>query len=208
MNDRKTLSGDIDLDLAEFDSPPAEPFSLLGEWLARADSLNVRESRAVTLATLGPQGPTTRTVLVKDVADGHLVLTTSAESRKGRELEADPRCSLTFYWRETMQQIVVNGTAHKSDETESDALFSARPAAARATVIASHQSAPLTDQRALRTQAEELLASGDLGRPASWHAWHIEPHEIEFWHGSTDRFHRRLVFRRTETGWNACRLQP
>ncbi len=208
MNDPKTLSGDIALDLPEFDVPPAEPFSLLREWLARAHQLDVREPGAATLATNGEHGPSTRTVLLKDISDDHLVFTTSAESRKGRELDADPRCSMAFYWRETMQQIIVNGVVRKADSLESDSLFDARPAAARATVIASRQSEPLQDERVLRARAKEILASGDLVRPADWHAWHVEPQEIEFWHGRTDRFHRRLVFCRTGEGWAAYRLQP
>ena len=209
MTSPQTLSGEIHLDLPEFVRPPVLPLPLLREWMARAEHLGVRELAAVTLATAGQDGPSTRTVLVKDVDDTHLTFTTSAGSRKGRELEADPRCALTFYWRETMQQISVRGYAVKAAEQESDARFDARPAAARATVMASHQSRVLEDEDTLRNRAKHIEESGELRRPEDWHAWHVIPAEVEFWHGSADRLHRRLHYRRAADGtWTTCRLEP
>lgn len=209
MTSPQTLSGDIQLDLPEFDNPPPAPLPLIQEWMERAEDLGARELAAATLATAGPEGPSTRTVLVKDVDDTCLTFTSSTASRKGRELETDPRCALTFYWRETMQQISVKGRAIQAAAEESDARFDARPAAARATVIASHQSRALEDEDSLRERAKKIEESGELSRPGDWHAWHVIPYEVEFWHGSADRLHRRLCYRlRTNGTWDACRLQP
>lgn len=209
MTSPQTLSGDIQIDLPEFENPPPTPLPLVREWMDRAEDLGARELAAATLATAGPEGPSTRTILVKDVDDIRLTFTTSAASRKGRELETDPRCALTFYWRETMQQISVKGRAVKAAAEESDARFDARPAAARATVIASHQSRALEDEDSLRERAKEIEESGELDRPDDWHAWHVIPDEVEFWHGSANRLHRRLCYRRRANGtWDACRLEP
>lgn len=209
MTSSQTLSGDIQLDLPEFDSPPPVPLPLVREWMDRAEELGVRELAAATLATAGQEGPSTRTVLIKDVDDTRLVFTTSAASRKGRELETDPRCAVTFYWRETMQQISIKGRAVKAAVEESDARFDARPVAARAAVIASHQSRPLEDEDILRERVKDIEESGDLQRPDAWHAWHVIPDEVEFWHGSVNRLHRRLCYRRGMNGiWDARRLEP
>ena len=209
MTKPNTLSGDITLELPEFDAPPTSPLTLNHEWIQRAEALGVRELGAATLATIGEDGPSTRTVLVKDVTPSFLVFTTSALSRKGRELDADPRCALNFYWRETMQQISIKGRAEKASKQESDARFAARPEAARATVIASQQSRELRDEAALKRRAEAIQMKGELARPDDWHAWHVVPYEVEFWHGRTDRLHRRLCYWATKDGkWEASRLEP
>lgn len=210
MTQRQSLTGDVSLILPEFDAPPQEPMALLHRWLDVAEEHGVREPGAASLATIGPNGPSTRTVLIKDFTDRGLLLTTSAASRKGVELTAEPACSVNFYWRETLQQVVVNGHARRSTPEHSNAEFDSRPAAARAVAIASAQSQPLESEAELRREAESVQASGHLVRPDHWHAWWIEPTEVEFWHGSSDRFHRRLVYQRDGVGqpWRALRLQP
>lgn len=125
MTSPQTLSGNIQISLPEFGTPPPTPLPLVREWMDHAEVLGVRELAAATLATAGQEGPSTRTVLVKDVDDTRLTFTTSAVSGKGREFETDPRCALTFYCRETMQQISVKGRAVKATSEESDAWFDA-----------------------------------------------------------------------------------
>lgn len=204
-----SLTGTVELNLPEFDSPPAEPLPLLRNWLALAKKYRVREPKVAVLATIGESGPSTRTVLIKDIDDAGLILTTSCLSRKGQELLGDPRCSINLYWRETMQQITISGQARPCASEQSDNEFALRPKSARAIAIATTQSAVLHDEAALRRKVAKLQTQQDLIRPATWHAWRVVPSEVEFWHGSTDRFHRRLVFRRNGDGlWEWFRLQP
>jgi pyridoxamine 5'-phosphate oxidase len=95
------------------------------------------------------------------------------------------------------------------DDDESDRLFRARVVEAQATTAASTQSQPLTDEGALRAKAAELLTGGPVPRPGGWGGYRLVPQEIEFWHGSPDRFHRRLRYDYTlEDGWTPTRLQP
>lgn len=113
-----TLTGNESLRLPEFDAPPADPLGLLDRWLGIAAEHDVREPLAVALATVDAQGlPASRIVLVKEVADGALLFSTHVGSRKGQHLAATPFASMTFYWRETLQQITVAGPVDKlSDE--------------------------------------------------------------------------------------------
>jgi pyridoxamine 5'-phosphate oxidase len=204
----ETLSGDPTLELPEFDEPPADPLPLLDRWLRLADERGVREPRALALATANARGrPSSRILLLKQVTPA-LVFAGGYESRKGRELEANPRAAGTLYWRETLQQVTVEGPVRKLSEAESDAIFGERPPDAQATTIASSQGQPLEDPGALRQTAGSLSGDEPLRRPARWGGWRLDPDLVEFWHGSPDRLHRRLLYIRAERGWQHQRLQP
>lgn len=203
----ETLSGDPALELPEFDSPPEDPLPLLERWLRTADERGVREPRALSLATADGEGrPSVRTLLVKQLSPT-LVFAGSYDSRKGRDLAANPRAAGILYWRETLQQITIEGPVERLGEEESDALFAERPAAGRATTVASDQGAALADPDELRQKADELDGE-ELRRPPNWGGYRLDPDLIEFWHGSPTRLHRRLLYIRGEGGWSHRRLQP
>jgi dihydrophenazinedicarboxylate synthase len=205
----ETLSGDPSLALPEFDAPPEDPLPLLDRWLQLADEREVREPRALALATADGEGrPSSRIVLLKQVSPA-LVFAGSYDSRKGRELAANPRAAGTLYWRETLQQIVVEGPVRKLSEEESDALFAERPPAGQATTVASQQGEPLTDPAQLRQTADSLPAGEEpLRRPPRWGGYRLDPDLVEFWHGSPDRLHRRLLYAKSNGAWTHQRLQP
>ncbi len=205
-----TLSGDTSLVLPEFDTPPAQPLGLLGEWIAAARERGVREPLAVTLATADADGrPSSRVLLIKELDETGLVFTSFTGSRKGRELAERPFGSITFYWRETLQQITVSGPVQTLTAAESDRLFDERPLAARATTAVSRQSRPLEDEARLKADAAELIATGEVTRPTEWTGYRLIPDTIEFWYGSPDRLHRRLRYELTSpTTWTHRRLQP
>jgi pyridoxamine-phosphate oxidase len=205
-------SGEFDLALPEFDAPPADPGALMLEWYTRAERLGIPDHLVVALATSDATGaPSNRMVLLKHVDAGGVVFTTTSTSRKGRELEANPRAATTAYWRETQQQIRLEGTMLRLSEAESDARFARRPIMSQASAIASHQGEPLDDPAALVERAAALAASAvPLPRPAAWFAYRLEPDVIEFWHGTAHRLHRRLRYERVGEGgaWRHQRLNP
>jgi pyridoxamine 5'-phosphate oxidase len=205
----ETLSGEIELELPEFDDPPADPLRLLRHWLEIADRHGVKEARALALATVGEDGrPSSRTVLLRGV-DPVPVFTSDRESRKGRQLAVRPWAAGTLYWRETTQQVTLEGPVEAMGEAESDTLFAERTRVAQAATIASGQSEDLGDEEALRARAQELIESGEpLTRPEGWCGYRLVPERIEFWHGSPDRLHRRLLYERAGEGWQHRRLQP
>jgi dihydrophenazinedicarboxylate synthase len=202
----ETLSGDPGLTLPEFEAPPQEPLPLLERWLRSADERGVREPRALALATADAEGrPSTRIVLLKQAAPA-IVFAFSANSRKGRELAANPRAAGTLYWRETLQQVVFEGPVEKLSAAESDRLFAERPPAGQATTVASSQGEPLDDPEGLRKAAAELAEAGrGLGLAEERR---LDPDLVEFWHGSPDRLHRRLLYVKSDGRWTHQRLQP
>jgi pyridoxamine-phosphate oxidase len=205
----ETLSGDPTLVLPEFEAPPEDPLPLLDRWLRIADEKGVREPRALALATADAEGrPSSRIVLLKQLSPA-VVFAGSYESRKGRDLAVNPRAAGTLYWRETLQQITVEGPVRKLSEAESDALFEERPPAGQATTVASNQGESLTDPAELREAAGSLTHRAEpLHRPSRWGGYRLDPDLIEFWHGSPDRLHRRLLYVKTDSGWKHQRLQP
>ncbi|HUZ25380.1 MAG TPA: pyridoxal 5'-phosphate synthase [Streptosporangiaceae bacterium] len=162
------------------------------------------------LATVGADGrPSSRVVLLKEIADGALVFTSHTGSRKGRDLAVTPWASMTFYWRETLQQVTAAGTVGLLPDAQSDDLFAERPPAARVTTAVSRQSSPLTSEQELADRARSLLESGDpIQRPQGWGGYRLSPERIEFWQGRRDRLHRRLEYTREGSLWTSQRLQP
>ncbi|MDQ2630770.1 MAG: pyridoxal 5'-phosphate synthase [Actinomycetota bacterium] len=205
----ETLSGDPTLVLPEFEAPPEDPLPLLERWLRIADERGVREPRALALATADAEGrPSNRILLLKRIAPA-LVFAGSYDSRKGRDLAVNPRAAGTLYWRETLQQIVVEGPVRKLSEAESDALFEERPPAGQATTVASHQGEALKDPAELRETADAFAHRAEpLRRPPHWGGYRLDPDLIEFWHGSPDRLHRRLLYVKEDGRWRHQRLQP
>lgn len=207
---RGTLSGNSSLHLPEFNAPPEDPVELLRAWLDAADGV-VREPLAVALATADEVGqPSSRIVLLKGLSsDGALTFTTHHDSRKGQDLKRNPLAAMTFYWRETLQQVNIAGRVEQVDDELSDAYFAERPVSAQATTTISQQGRPLSDEQALHESAAQLVdADEPIVRPATWGGYRLDPTSIEFWHGNSSRLHRRLAYLRSGEYWLHRRLQP
>jgi pyridoxamine 5'-phosphate oxidase len=189
-----------------------EPLELFQEWFeeARASGLDLPE--AMTLATAAAGGPSARTVLLKGVDERGFLFFTNYESRKGRELTANPRAALVFHWaQEPRRQVLVTGSVEKIPEAESDAYYATRPVGSRLAAWASRQSRPIAGREELeRAYAEAEEAHGDdPPRPPYWGGFVLSPETIEFWESRPSRLHERLRYSRDERGeWQAGALAP
>jgi pyridoxamine-phosphate oxidase len=194
----------------EFELPPAEPMDLFRTWFGAAKDEGVREPGATVLGTVDEQGQASgRIVMLTGVTEHGVLFTSHAGSVKGRDLERMPRASGVLYWRETRQQISVAGPVTRLSETESDEMWAARPASTYPMSVAAQQSSPLSDEEALRDEAQRLTESAEsLSRPAGWYGYHLVPDTLEFWLESPDRLHRRLRYDRAGDTWATRRLQP
>jgi len=208
-------------------------------WIKEAHAAKLRRNpNSMTLVTLGADGrPSARIVLCKKFQPdpGYLVLHTNYESRKGRDILANPNVAAVFHWDGPGRQIRIEGVAIQSPADESDEYFATRDWGARLSAWGSDQSSELESREELisqiRSRARELglelgsdtqtLASGDapdIPRPPHWGGIRIWANAIELWKDGADRIHDRALWKRqlvraskydfTTTPWVGTRLQP
>jgi pyridoxamine 5'-phosphate oxidase len=189
----------------------ANPFDQFTRWFDEAVAAAVPEPNAMTLATVDGAGrPSARIVLLKSLDARGFVFHTNYDSRKGRELAANARVALLFFWPELERQIRIEGTAQPVSTIESDAYFVVRPHASRIGAWASPQSAPIPDRAWLETAFATAAArfSSDVPRPPNWGGVRVDPDRFEFWQGRESRLHDRLVWSRAADAWTVGRLAP
>jgi pyridoxamine 5'-phosphate oxidase len=189
-----------------------DPLARFAGLYARAASGAPFDPSAVTLATADAAGrPSARMVLLKGFDLSGFRFFSNYDSRKGRELAANPRAALCFYWPWLDEQVRVEGEVTKLPAAESDAYFATRPRGAQLGVWASAQSAPLASRFALLrrvVRAEARFLGGPVARPPYWGGYLLAPRAIEFWTSKVSRLHERRLFTRTADGWRSERLQP
>ncbi len=188
-----------------------DPLRQFQRWLAEAERAGCPLPEAAALATVGPDGrPSVRMVLIKGVDRRGFSFYTGYDSRKGRDLAANPRASLCFYWHELGRQVRVEGVVERVSDAESDAYFSTRPYGAQLSAAASRQSRVLADRAELEAAVAELRSRYPQGvpRPAHWGGYRLLPEDYEFWQHREDRLHDRFRYRRIDAGWRIDRLAP
>lgn len=200
------LAGLAEKDLAR------DPFRQFEKWFAEAQAAKIAEPNAMVLATATRDGrPSTRIVLLKAVDGRGFVFYSNYESRKGRELDANPRASLTFPWVAMERQIIVEGPVTKVAREESEAYFHSRPRANQLGAWVSPQSTVIPDRRVLDQTlkaVEQKYAGQEVPLPPHWGGWRLAPELVEFWQGRRNRLHDRLRYRREKDGWIIERLAP
>lgn len=180
-------------------------------WLADAVAAGVGEPNAMVVATAGADArPSARTVLLKGVDDDGFVFFTNRESRKGRELEANPRAALLFPWHDLQRQVIVEGPVEPLTAAEDDAYFATRPHGSRLGAMASPQSRVVESREVLERAFAEAAERhpADVPRPPHWGGMRVRPDAVEFWQGRPDRLHDRLRYRLEKGAWVTERLAP
>lgn len=153
---------------------PADPVALFRRWLAAAIAAGVSEPHVVTLSTVDAEGvPDARPLMLKDVDERGWAVAGLASSRKGSQLAGQPAAALAVYWQPQARVVRVRGPVVEASHAECLADLRARPAAGQAGVD-----------------------------PDDWRLWRVRPTRVEFWQGSPQRDHRRIVYARSAAGWS------
>jgi pyridoxamine 5'-phosphate oxidase len=190
-----------------------DPFVEFAAWFAQAGRAGIRVPEAAALATASAEGvPSVRMVLVKEAGEAGFVFYSNFESRKGRELEGNPRAALLFHWDVLGRQVRIEGEARRLEADESAAYIRARPRSSQLSALVSPQSRTVASRAWLEQRVAELAAryqDAALPLPENWGGFRVLPTSFEFWQHREDRLHDRILYTRSGDGrWRLERLAP
>ncbi len=191
----------------------SDPMQQFDHWWTQAVEAQIDEVNAMTLATVDADGmPDARIVLLKGVDAAGFHFYTNYSSRKGKQLEVNPKASLVFFWKELERQVRVRGRMERLPAAKSDQYFHSRPIESQLGAIASPQSTVIEG----RAWLEERYASiqneyegKDPVRPDHWGGYRLMAESVEFWQGRPGRMHDRIEYKKDPSGsWIRQRLAP
>jgi pyridoxamine 5'-phosphate oxidase len=198
------------LDISSIEKNPILQFE---KWFDEALRGEVLEPNAMTLSTVSESGrPSGRIVLLKGIEQNKFLFYTNYHSKKGKELENNPACALTFFWPELERQVRIDGISSRVDAATSEKYFQSRPRESQVGAWASPQSSVISDRGLLEARVIEIekkfKGQETLPKPHQWGGFAVDPYEIEFWQGRPSRLHDRIVYCKVDEQWSTRRLAP
>jgi pyridoxamine 5'-phosphate oxidase len=189
-----------------------DPISLFRDWYQEAIEAGVPDPSIMTLATVGPEGfPAARIVLLKAFDEHGFVFYSNYQSRKGMDLDQNPRAALVLHWRETGRQVRIEGITEKVPASTSDRYFESRPRGSQLGAWASEQSREIPSRAILDESLkrwEREFHHKPVPRPSHWGGYRVVPERMEFWSDRESRMHDRWLFERAAGSWTLKRLAP
>jgi len=192
-----------------------DPFKQFDKWFSDSLKCGFIDPNAMTLATATKDGiPSARVVLIKGYDSHGFVFYTNYKSRKGKEIEQNPKGCLLFYWDKLDRQVRIDGTIEKVSKEESEKYFHSRPYKSRLGAWASNQSSVIESRSVIVKEfIRYFLKYGkNVPLPPYWGGYRLIPHEFEFWQGRANRLHDRIRYTKHlksgKKGWKIERLAP
>jgi pyridoxamine 5'-phosphate oxidase len=188
------------------------PFVIFRDWYQESIDAGIPDPSIMTLATADSEGnPAARIVLLKFYDENGFVFYTNYHSRKGMDLEKNPRAALVFYWRESGRQVRIEGITEKVTASTSDRYFKSRPRGSQLGAWASEQSQEIPSgaslDESLKRRASEFR-DRPVPRPPHWGGYRVIPERMEFWSDRPNRMHERMLFEKKAGDWHVRRLAP
>jgi pyridoxamine 5'-phosphate oxidase len=190
-----------------------DPIAEFRRWYDAAAAARVPEYDAMTLATADRDGrPSARMVLLKQADAAGFVFYSNYDSRKGRELAANPHAALVFHWVALKRSVRIEGGVERLPAEVSDAYFATRPRDGQLSSVTSRQSAPVASREELDRRFEEMKKMFEgkaVPRPPAWGGYRLKPVRIEFWQQRFARLNDRVEYVLLADGtWKKARLNP
>ncbi len=190
----------------------ADPLVQFSKWFEEALNSDQLEPNAMIVGTADQQGqPSQRTVLLKGYDNNGFVFYTNYKSRKGLQLEKNPKISLLFPWYHLQRQIIICGHVSKLSKQQSEEYFHSRPRGSQLSAYVSNQSQEISSRRELESklsEAESTFENQEIPLPENWGGYLVTPTSLEFWQGRENRLHDRFFYEREEDSWKTSRLAP
>lgn len=190
----------------------ADPVAQFTAWFTQATELGLHEPNAMTLATVTDSGmPYQRTVLLKYYDQDGFVFFSNYESRKARQMAANPHVSLLFPWITLERQVCILGSVEKISTAESLKYFTSRPRESQLGAWVSNQSEIIPSREFLMaklTALQEKFSEGEIPLPPFWGGYRVKPQSFEFWQGGPARLHDRFIYQQENGAWQTDRLSP
>ena len=194
--------GDCDLD----------PVALFEQWATDAVTARIAGPNATALATADSDAaPSVRLVILRGFDSRGIVFHTNYNSRKGMEIEANPRASAVMLWHAMGRQVRIEGPVSKISGAESDNYFRSRSRSTQIDLLASAQSRVIThigEVEGHRLAEHRQWSDREIQRRAYWGGYLVGLQMMEFWENATDGLHARVRFRRETNQWIRERLAP
>jgi pyridoxamine 5'-phosphate oxidase len=212
MNDLASIRKEYSKTTLDVSTISKDPVKQFDTWFQEAVTAKVPEANAMNLATVSSGRPASRIVLLKGIEHGKFVFYTNYQSRKGKELDENPACCLTFFWPELERQVRIEGTAARIDAKRSEEYFQSRPRGSQIGAWASPQSSVIQERSLLEERAKQIedkfKGQEKLPKPHQWGGYEVDPLLIEFWQGRPSRLHDRILYSKVDDVWKVNRLAP
>lgn len=213
MDEISKLRRDYSLMALNEEDVKTDPIKQFSIWFDEAVNAEVNEPNAMHLATISADGrPSGRMVLLKGIQAEGFTFYTNFQSNKGKELEQQPACCLTFFWPELERQVRIEGVSERLPDESAEHYFQSRPRGSQIGAWASPQSAVIKNRKVLedRMHELELKFSGNeaIQKPKQWGGYLVKPFLIEFWQGRSNRLHDRIRYILADEKWEIRRLAP
>jgi pyridoxamine 5'-phosphate oxidase len=194
------------------DSVDEDPIAQFQKWFDEIVRVEQPDPDAMTLSTVSVKGEVSaRVVLLRGLDERGFVFFTNYESRKSRELLANPRAALTFFWGSLNRQVRIEGYVEKVSRQESEDYFQTRPPGSQIGAWASPQSEEIAGRTTLDrlfAETEQRFKGNPIPCPPFWGGFRLNPVRIEFWQGRENRLHDRILYTSDRGRWDLSRLAP
>ena len=181
-------------------------------WLKDAEASEPNDPNACALATSTPDGvPSVRMVLLKGYDSAGFRIFTNGDSRKGHELQANPRAALCLHWKSLRRQVRIEGKVTELPGEAVDEYFHSRSRGSQIAAAVSKQSHELASRAELEASVAAFTQNhegGDIPRPEFWKGYLLHPTAVEFWSDGANRLHDRLLYERRGDHWERKILYP
>ena len=189
----------------------SDPMLMFKKWYKEAHEKDCASPHAMSVSTVGQNGqPSSRMVYMKEILEEGFIFYTNFKSRKGNDLDFNPKMSALFFWDCTEQQIRIEGEVEKVPSATSDDYFSSRPRVSQIGAWASEQSTEIQNRQTLEDRVAHFEAKypNEVPRPPHWGGYLIKPTYFEFWQGRLGRLHDRICYSLDSDIWNSNRIAP